>query len=261
MSYILNNFLYKVFIALIVISMVGSSQLNAMKRWRELSPVPSELKVVTEYMQDHKETTFKIYMNLQLVENCPLPLDVVSVISFDAYILSIILELSENLMELRNYSGEALNVIKRLHDTYGFNVSVQMLKMALKQAKMSLSDIQGDYTINLIERVCMNGDSNDIKLIFAVTDDKIQAMISTKDYLGMTSFHNSTCNGYIKDIRVMLDAFGDKAQDLIALKNRFDRTALDEAKILKNDNTQYFDVQYNIDEVITLLESYQHTNQ
>ncbi len=269
MRYILKKFLYKLFIALVVISMIGSYQLNAMKRMRELSPVPSEPRVTEQYPQDHNEEAFKVYMNLQLVENCPtLPLDVIRVISFDAYISSIISELSQNLTASRENSQEALTLIKSLQDRCGFNISIQALKMGLKQANMLLNDIKqkvGPFINLKLLDVMTDTDENNldlIKIIFAAAGDQVQAMISATDGLfGMPPFYRVVCFGRITMVRAMLEAVGDGAQELINFKHiRYGNTALGAARVSRND-PQYFDIRDNIDEVISLLENYQPNNQ
>ncbi len=263
---ILKKFLYKLYIVITALLIIGSYPLNAMKRTYEWAP--------EQYQQDHKEEAFNIYMNLQLIENYPtLPLDVVKIISLNAYISRIIVELSHNLKTFRNNPEEVLLVIKRLQDTCGFNVAVQILNMGLLHARMLLIDIKEVFCdMNLIDFACEDENNLDcIKIIFAAAGDQVQALISAKDCLsGKPLFHKVIRSGCIKIVMMMLDAFGDKVQDLIDLKSMFNRTALDEAKfdrmsldetkIGRNDPRQSGRY-HKIDEVIRLLESYQSTNQ
>ncbi len=264
------NFSRKLFVVtLSVLSLVGLSQLNAMQS----VTVPSlsgfsELKSV----QDHKVTPFQIYMNMQLIENCPtLPLDVINVISFNAYI-SNISDLSQKLTTLRNNPKEVVTLIKRLQDSHRFNLSVHALKTGLAQASMSLNDIE-DTMFNGKLLDFMYDDENNldtIKIIFAVAGDQVHALLSAQDgFSGMSPFHHAARQGCTKIIRIMLDVCGDKAQDLIDHRNVFGHTALDLAKLGRmvlaeicviNDPWEFGRIS-KLNEVIKLLESYQWINQ
>ncbi len=262
----MNFFRKLLIVTLTILSMVSSSRAMHMHSSSiDVRTIPLFLPCAIQHaIPDHKAIIFPIYKNLKLIENCPvLPLDVVNIISFDAYVLSIVSEFSESLIRFRRHPQEVLTLIKSLHNRCGFNVSVLVLKKSLMQAKISsLADIK-DFNMNLIECACYDENNVDcINIIFAVAGDKVYTLISANDVFSgmMTPFHRAARDGHINIVKTMLDACSDRVQDLIDLKNVLECTALDILRYMRNDpllSHNYF----KLDEVITLLKSYQCTNQ
>jgi len=138
----------------------------------------------------------------------------------------------EKLPESCKDTNSLVEFIAMLTQSWDYPFAGELCERFFSHEKISICDVKkGVLGKSPLHHAINYGYLNVTRVLIKIAGDKTWTLLAMKDYSGSTALHYVACRNNREGVKLLLDAAGHQAPELIAMKNGYDETAFDLAHI------------------------------
>jgi len=131
----------------------------------------------------------------------------------------------------------SVSYLKQLCESCSNNVALKKFKVMLCQQQVSICDIKDIHSRTILHIAGIDNNPILAQMIIKVAGNNVWTLLSTKDsWSGSTPLHLAAEYGCIETVKLLLDAAGDRAIELLKYQNLLGEIPLDSAIENKNNS-------------------------